>query len=334
MENKLVGLPPEEVLVQGRQLVEEMHREVAKVVFGPEMKGFIDFLILAVLADGHVVARANVGIGKTLGCTAIAQTIAGRFTKRQFRPDMLPSEISGFEIYNEEKRRFEIHHGPLYKTNIFLADEINRGTPKAQAALLEAMEERHLTISDRVFPLEEIFLILATRNPIEHEGTYDLPEAQLDRFFGQPDIADPSEETGLLILGDQEYWKAARVRLERVNPVMTPADLMTLRRAIFESVNVEERIDRYVWRLREATWKHPAIAYGSSPRGPINLKKAGTILAYLEGSDYVTPKHVKEKAVEIMAHRIFMKPEHQRTYGGKLRAADIIREILQNVHYD
>ncbi|MFZ2202399.1 MAG: AAA family ATPase, partial [Microgenomates group bacterium] len=244
------------ILERGQKVALAIEAEIHKVVFGPELHALADIMILAVFADSHIVVRAPVGLAKTLACTALAQTIGGVFNKRQFRPDMLPSELSGFPFYNQKTQEFEIQHGPLYRANVFLADEINRGTPKAQAALLEAMEERHLTVGSKVYKLEPVFLVLATRNPMEHEGTYQLPEAQLDRFFAQPVIRGISEDTGLKVLSDPDFWRSAGDRLQRVQPVTTPDEIVAIRQAIFTRIHVEPRMDRYIWRLVEATWKH------------------------------------------------------------------------------
>lgn len=321
-------LDSHEILQKGREVARNMETEIFKVVYGPELHALTDILIMAVFADCHVVVRAHVGLGKSLACSALAHTIGGTFNKRQFRPDMLPMELSGFEFYNQQTQAFEIHHGPLYGANVFLADEINRGTPKAQAALLEAMEEKHLTVGKIVYPLEPVFLVLATRNPMEHEGTYDLPEAELDRFMAQPIINDISEETGLQVLGDKDFWRSAGSRLTRVNTVTSPEEIMAIREAIFTTIRTEKDLDRYILKLVRATWKHPLVAYGSSPRGAINLKKAAIVAAFLAGHEYAIPEDVQRFAVDILAHRIFMKPEARIDQDSKSTAAAIIKEVV------
>lgn len=326
-------MSPQEALARGHEVVRDIEAEVAKVVFGEEMKVLVDFLILSVFADGHVVVRAPVGLGKTLACTAIAQAIGGVFRKRQFRPDMLPSELSGFKVYNQKTHGFEVEHGPLYGTNIFLADEINRGTPKVQSALLEAMEERHLTVGSEVYDLPEVFLVLATRNPIEHEGTYQLPEAQLDRFFGQPIIRNIAAPTGLAILADPDFWRSAHARLNRVSAVTTPAEIVAIREAIYGNVHVGPELDQYIWSLRDATWTHEMVDYGASPRGAINLKKAAMVAAFREGRDYAIPEDVQRYAIDILAHRVFFKPEYRDDATRDTSPADIVREIMNNVRY-
>jgi MoxR-like ATPase len=247
---------------------------------------------------------------------------------------MLPSELSGFEIYNQESHKFEIRHGPLFGANVFLADEINRGTPKAQSALLEAMEERYLTVGNHVYQLEPVFLVLATRNPMEHEGTYQLPEAQLDRFLAQPVINDISVETGLEVLGDPDFWRSASNRLRRVKVVTNPEEVIAIREAIFCGIHVEPRLDNYIWRLRDATWKNESVAYGSSPRGAINLKKAAMVAAFRAGRDFAIPEDVQRYAVDILAHRIFIKPEYRFDPQKESSPAKVIREVLNAVQFD
>lgn len=325
---------PEEILEHGRKVASSIEEEIFKVVYGPELHALADILILSLFADSHVVVRAPVGLAKTLACTALAHTISGTFSKRQFRPDMLPSELSGFEIFNQKTQQFEVRHGPLFGANVFLADEINRGTPKAQAALLEAMEERHLTIANNVYKLEPVFLVLATRNPMEHEGTYQLPEAQLDRFMAQAVIKTISQDTGLEVLGDLDFWRSASSRLQRVNQVTNPEEILVIREAIFTSIHTEKRLDRYIWRILEATWGHELVEYGSSPRGAINLKKAAMVAAFRDGRDYATPEDVQRYAVDILAHRIFLEPKVRSDSLRVKSPAKIIEEILDVVKPD
>lgn len=332
-KERLEQLPSQEILERGREVDKAIGAEILKVVYGPELRALTDILILAVFTDSHVVVRAPVGLAKTLACTALAHTIGGTFNKRQFRPDMLPSELSGVPFYNQKTQEFEIQHGPLFGANVFLADEINRGTPKAQAALLEAMEERHLTVGNKVYKLEPVFVVLATRNPMENEGTYQLPEAQLDRFLAQPIIRNISEETGLEVLSDPDFWRSASQRLLRVNQVTVPEEIVAIREAIFTNVHVESRFDSYILRLCDATWKHELVAYGSSPRGAINLKKAAMVAAFRAGRDYAIPEDVQRYAVDILAHRIFLKPE-VRFDPSSPSPAKVIREILDAVKPD
>lgn len=332
MESRLSRFQTDDqILVEGLKLLNDVQSEIARFVFGDEIRKLVEFLLMAGLANGHVLIRAHLGIGKTKTCRALARAIAGVAKRSQFRPDMLPSEISGYKVWNPKTETWEIRHGPLFGTNIYLADEINRAGPKTQSALLEAMEERVLSIEGEGYPLEPLFLVLATRNPIEHEGTYELPEAQLDRFFGQPGIDYPSEETQLQVLkgDDKEAWAEDRELLNRITPKMTPEDILILRKAIVKDIYVDEEIMRYAIRLGLATWDHKAIEVGASTRGAKNLVRAAKIAAFLEEEEFVTPEHIRRYAVEILAHRIFMKPSERAR--GEFKAVGIIEEILKDV---
>lgn len=334
-KSRFAGMSDEETLKLGRQIVTAISTEISKVVYGPEMKSLTDIMIMALLADSHVVVRAPVGMAKTLACNALAQTIGGTFNKRQFRPDMLASEISGSTTYNQKTHSYETRHGPLVGANVFLADEINRATPKSQSALLEAMEERYVTVDKNVFPLEPVFIVLATRNPIEHEGTYDLPEAQLDRFMAQPTIDGISEDTEMRVLTDIDYWRRSSHRLTKVQAVTSPEEILVLREAIFTGVHVEPRLSRYFVRLAEATRTHRHVEYGSSPRGPINLQKAATISAFLSGRNYATPKDVTQALfVNVMAHRIFLKQSARYDTANPVSAAGVAREVFDAVKFE
>ncbi len=324
-----------ETLERGRKIASAIETEVRKVVYGPELQPLIDILILALFADGHVLVQAPVGLAKTLTCAALAKTIGGVFNRLVFLPDMLPSVLSGYDVFNQETRQYEVQHGPLKDTHVFLADEINRATPKTQAALLGPMEQRHLTIGRKVFPLERVLLVLATRNPIEHDGTYDLPEAQLDRFLAQGTIPDISEETEMQILSDPDFWRPAEDRLQRIKPVTTPEEILTIREAIFANIHIEERLNLYISRLRQATWRHPLVAWGSSVRGSISLEKAVKVAAFRAGRDFAEPKEdlVKKYAIEILSHRIFLKQE-ARFAEKATSPAQVVREVLDEVKYD
>jgi len=220
-----------------------------------------------------------------------------------------------------------------------LADEINRTTPKTQAALLEAMSERRVTIDTRSYELPPVWMVLATRNPIEHEGTFDLPEAMLDRCLGQCDIAPPSVETLVRIIRAPDYERQMSERLERIPSIVSIADIVALRRAIFSKtadpagdyIYVDGRIDRYIAALVVKTWEHKAVAVGSSPRGAENLKKVATVVAYLAGYDFVAPQHVLRFIDPVLAHRIFLNPSERLRYGGEFRTADVVSEVVRSV---
>lgn len=329
--NSLAGLPPEEVISEGRKIVAGIKNELSKVIFGQEMEHLKDLAIATVLADGHLVTRAPIGLAKTLFCDAFGRTLGGSIVRVQLTPDTLPKDLKGFTVFNEETKKYEVLPA-VFREGVVgvLADEINRTPPKTQAAFLEAMEERRVTIvgiGNRELQLGEVFIVLANRNPIEHAGTYDLPEAQLDRFFAQAIIAEPSEETLLQVIGDGDYWRQSKVRLDqRVRAVTNPAEIVTLREAILGGgIHVDPQIDQYIVALVLATREHEAVkrqegdfgrGYGSSPRGAVNLKKAAKIAAFFAGRDYVLTEDVKRFAKDILAHRIFIKSEKKDEVSG------------------
>lgn len=335
MENRLVGLSNEEILTEGRGIITNVRDEVRKVVYGEELEYLIELLTIASLVDGgHVLVEAPVGFGKTTALDAFARAIGGRFNKIQCRPDMRPSAFSGFEIYNQKTREFEVRHGPFFGVNSVMVDEINRATPKALAALLEIMAEHRITIGAEVFPLEAFLRVIATRNPIELEGVFPLPEALLDRFLFQVVIREVSGATIAAILDDPEIHRSVKVRLARVEVVTNPAELLTLSDAIFATIYADKRIRNYIVRLWEAVNAHKTIGWQSSPRGPINLRNASRVIAYLNGMDYVGPEHVRRCGVEILAHRFFMDPEHRYDPGRDMSPEDIVREVLDHVNPD
>lgn len=334
-DSQFAGLTSVEVLTLGREKAQSIKTEIRKVVKGVEMDPLIDILVVArFVTKGHVIARAAVGVGKTITLRAYAKATRGEFSRVQCRADMLPSEITGYEMPNLKTGEIEVRDGPLFRKNVVLVDEINRATPVAQAPFLEAMEEQSLTVGKTTFKLEPDFQVLATRNPQEHEGTFDLPEAQLDRFFAQPLVEDPSEDTIMQILGDPDISEVDEL-LMRIDPIITPEQILIIRKAI-KTIHVDQRLDRYIARLRAATWKHPLIAWGASPRGAICLKQAAKVAAFLAGPRedeefgqgfFVTPDDVQRYAVDILAHRIFKKPE-RRIDSQAISTREIVQELI------
>lgn len=324
---------PAELLVRGREISSAIENEISKVVFGEEIKPLVDVLITALFAGEHVLARAPIGTAKTLTCSALALTIGGKFRRMQFLPDMLPSDIVGFETYNPKTREIEVHHGPLYGTNVILADEINRTTPKAQAALLGPMESRFLVIGSKVFPMRRPFLVFATRNPLEHEGVYELPEAQMDRFGFQPIIREASEDTLVRVLSPSDYHLQAEDRLEKIRAVTTPEEILAIHDAIFSEVHVEERLMRYIARLVIHARGHEAVKkYGAaSARGARFLQMAATVAAFRDGRTYVIPEDVQRYAVDVLAHRTFLKVAYHDEQGEEISPADVVQEALDRV---
>ena len=281
-------------------------------------------LVLAgLLADGHVLLEDVPGLAKTLTARSFAEVTGLRFARVQFTPDLLPSDVTGSSIWNQRDAEFAFRAGPIF-TNILLADEINRAPPKTQAALLEAMQERQVSTDGETRILEPPFLVLATQNPIEYEGTYPLPEAQLDRFVLRTGFGYPTPDA---------EWEMLERRLERgvddvvLQSVVDRETLLAMQRAV-EGVHVDESVGRYVVDLVTATRESPSVSVGSSPRGSLALVKLSRCRAALDGRDFVTPDDVKSVAVPALAHRLVLRPELwvQRRSG-----EDVVREILDQV---
>ena len=295
--------------------------EVERAVVGKRDR--LQLVLAGLLADGHVLLEDVPGLAKTLTARSFAEVTGLRFARVQFTPDLLPSDVTGSSIWNQRDAEFAFRAGPIF-TNILLADEINRAPPKTQAALLEAMQERQVSTDGETRVLEPPFLVLATQNPIEYEGTYPLPEAQLDRFLLRTGFGYPTADA---------EWEMLERRLERgvdeveLRSVVDRETLLAMQRAV-EGVHVDESVGRYVVDLVAATRESPSVSVGSSPRGSLALVKLSRCRAALDGRDFVTPDDVKSVAVPALAHRLVLRPELwvQRRSG-----EDVVREILDQV---
>jgi MoxR-like ATPase len=295
--------------------------EVERAVVGK--REVLQLVLLGLLADGNVLIEDFPGLAKTLAARSFARATSLRFTRIQFTPDLMPSDVTGSSIYNQREGDFEFRPGPIF-TNLLLADEINRAPPKTQAALLEAMQERQVTIEGRTYPLDPPFSVLATENPIEYEGTYPLPEAQLDRFLLRISFGYPSPE---------DEWRMLEARAERrtdeveIEPVVDGPALLELQRAV-EEVYVSESIGRYMVDLVRSTRESTRVAVGASPRGTLALLKLTRGRAALSGRDFVTPEDVKAVAGPALAHRLTLKPE---LWVQRIRGDDVVLESLETV---
>jgi MoxR-like ATPase len=295
--------------------------EVERAVVGKRDR--LELVLAGLLADGHVLLEDVPGLAKTLTARSFSEVTGLRFARVQFTPDLLPSDVTGSSIWNQRDAEFAFRAGPIF-TNILLADEINRAPPKTQAALLEAMQERQVSTDGETRLLERPFLVLATQNPIEYEGTYPLPEAQLDRFLLRTGFGYPTAEA---------EWEMLERRLERgvdeveLRPVVDRETLLAMQQAV-EGVHLDESIGRYVVDLVAATRENSSVSVGSSPRGSLALVKLSRCRAALGGRDFVTPDDVKSVAVPALAHRLVLRPELwvQRRSG-----EDVVREILDQV---
>jgi MoxR-like ATPase len=276
--------------------------EVEKAVVGK--RDALELLMLGLLADGHVLIEDYPGLAKTLVARSFAQVLDMEFGRIQFTPDLMPSDVTGSSVFRADSAEFEFRPGPVF-TNLLLADEINRAPPKTQSALLEAMAERQVTIDGQTRPLAAPFLVIATQNPIEYEGTYPLPEAQLDRFLLRLSVGYPSRDDEWEVLDRRMTRQTDRFELERVSDA---AEVVAMQAAI-EHVHVSQAIGLYMVDLAAATRTHPQVEVGASPRGTLALLKLSRCLATLRGRDFVTPEDVKHVAAPALAHRMTLRPE-------------------------
>ena len=283
----------------------------------------LELVLIGFLADGHVLLEDFPGLAKTLMARSFAQVCDMEFARIQFTPDLMPSDVTGSSIFNQATTQFEFRPGPIF-ANILLSDEINRAPPKTQAALLEAMQERQVTIEGVTHPLERPFLVLATQNPIEYEGTYPLPEAQLDRFLIRLGVGYPARE---------DEWQVLVRRMERegdeieLTPVIDGETLLRMQQAL-EQVHVSEEVGLYMVDLVAATRASPRVQVGASPRGTLALLRLSRGRAALQGRDFVTPDDVKAVAVPALAHRLTLRPE---LWVQRVSGEDLVREALASV---
>jgi MoxR-like ATPase len=299
---------------------EKIIRNVENVIIGKHDE--VQLTLIALLCQGHVLIDDVPGVGKTMLAKAIARSLGCTFKRIQFTPDMLPSDVTGVSVYDQSTGRFEFRAGPVM-ANIVLTDEINRATPKTQSALLEAMEEHQVTVDGVTHLLERPFLVLATQNPIEYEGTFPLPEAQLDRFLVRVSLGYPSPADEIRILEAQQYVHP----IETIEQAVDAEELLEMQESI-KDVYVHDAIKEYIVSLVSATRGHPDVYLGSSPRGALALYRTGQARSALLGRDYVIPDDVKALAEPTLAHRLIVNPT------AKIREVDprrVIKEILQAV---
>ncbi|HUJ91641.1 MAG TPA: MoxR family ATPase [Gaiellaceae bacterium] len=295
--------------------------EVERAVVGK--RDALELILMALLADGHVLLEDYPGLAKTLAARSFAQATSLGFARIQFTPDLMPSDVTGSSIFDQRAGEFSFLPGPIF-TNLLLADEINRAPPKTQAALLEAMQERQVTTEGVTRPLAAPFLVLATQNPIEYEGTYPLPEAQLDRFLMRTGIGYPSRDHEIEMLGRRIERGEDEVPLE---PVVDAPTLVAMQHAL-EQVHVAPAIEGYIVDLVAATRASRRLAVGSSPRGSLALMKLSRAKAALAGRDFVVPEDVKAIAVPALAHRLTLRPE---LWVQRIRGEDVVAETLETV---
>jgi len=305
------------------QFTDRVIHNVERVIVGKRHQ--IELLMAALLCQGHVLVEDVPGTGKTMLARATAASLGIQFKRLQCTPDLLPNDITGVSVFNQQTGAFDFRPGPVF-VNILLADEINRATPRTQAALLEAMQERQVTVDGVTRPLPPPFLVLATQNPIEYEGTFPLPEAQLDRFLVRLSLGYPEEDDEAQILRNLKKQHP----IESVEQVVDGSDLLQLHDVVSD-VHVDESLERYMVSIVRATRSHADVALGASPRGSLALYKTAQALAALHDRDYVVPDDVKTLAPITLAHRLIVKPESQLR--GRT-AQSILAEILEDTHLD
>jgi len=314
---------PQTDLTVVKESVEKVKAEVKKIIVGQD--AIIEMMIAAILADGHVLIEGVPGIAKTLLAKIIARTISADFSRIQFTPDLMPSDILGTSVFNMKTTEFEFNRGPIF-SNIILIDEINRAPAKTQSALFEAMEERQVTVDGVTYKLDEPFTVFATQNPIEHEGTYKLPEAQLDRFIFKVDMDYPLAEEEIKILLDLHNRKNIN-DLNLIQPVFTKEKLKQIREKV-RTAHLDEKVASYITQIVNNTRNNSDLYLGGSPRASISIMIGAKAMAAMNGRDFVTPDDVKMVVYPTLRHRVLLTPEKEME--GKT-PDDIIKTILERV---
>ncbi len=303
-----------------RTLGEKLKINLGKVIIGKDET--IHLTMIALLCQGHILIEDVPGVGKTMLARSLARSLGCQFKRIQFTPDMLPSDVTGVSIYNQNTKEFEYRPGPIM-AQIVLGDEINRATPKTQSALLEAMEERQVTVDGVTYTLPQPFIVMATQNPIEYEGTFPLPEAQLDRFLMRIDLGYTSMGNEIKILEQQQLIHP----ILELDPVVSVDEILEAQKAV-KHVHVSESVKRYIVEMVRETREHPEVYLGASPRGSLGLFKAGQARAALLDRDYVLPDDVKFLAPYTLAHRVMVSPAARLS---DVNAVKIVREIVDSL---
>lgn len=306
-----------------RNTVEQIKKELSTIIVG--QKDFIELLIISILADGHALIEGVPGIAKTVTAKLFAKTLKTEFNRIQFTPDLMPSDILGTSVFNAKTTEFEFKKGPIF-SNIILIDEINRAPAKTQAALFETMEERQATVDGTTYKMSEPFMVLATQNPIEQEGTYALPEAQLDRFLFKIKVSYPSVEEEIAILKNHHERKGEKPQ-DQIKAVLSPKKLLEFKKNIHEVV-VEQKILDYIANIINLTRTHPHLYLGASPRASIATLTAAKAFAAISGRDFVIPEDVKKALLPVLNHRVILTPEREME---GMTTENVIAMIVESV---
>ena len=310
-------------LSQLQASIQQLKNEISQTIVGQEK--MIDLLLVAILADGHVLIEGLPGVAKTLTAKLIAKAISVDFSRIQFTPDLMPSDVLGTSVYNIKSGEFEFKKGPVF-SDIVLIDEINRAPAKTQAALFEVMEERQVTMDGTTYRLKPPFLVLATQNPIEQEGTYRLPEAQLDRFLFKIEVNYPSLEEEIQIIEKAQFLKDKFTKAE-ITPVLTAEMVQAYRKSI-QDVHVEFSLLKYIAQITDQTRKHPSLYLGASPRASLAILNSSKAYAVIKGRDFVTPDDVVEVTQSVLIHRIILTPEKEME---GIELETVIKEIIHSI---
>src|SRR6478736_6639999 len=305
------------------QVVAQLQRSIARAIYGKEEA--IQLALITLFARGHLLIEDVPGVGKTTLAQALAKSFHCSFQRVQFTSDLLPSDVLGVSVYQPDTREFEFRPGPLF-ANIVLADEINRTTPRTQSALLEAMNEAQITVDGKTHPLPQPFLVIATQNPVEHHGTYPLPESQLDRFLMRVRMGYPDGESEREILRSE----AGTAQLELLEPVLTGADVLEMQQAVTQ-VRVDDSLVGYVLAIVRATRESEQFSLGVSPRGSQMLYRAGQAMAFLDGRNFCVPEDFKPLVVAVFAHRVAVNGRHSSTLKKSEQAEQLLRELVETI---
>lgn len=306
-----------------QQAVASVRNEIGKIIIGQDR--VVDLLIAALLSDGHVLIEGVPGVAKTLTAKLLAKTVSVDFKRIQFTPDLMPSDVVGTSVFNQKTSDFEFRYGPIF-SNIVLIDEINRAPAKTQSALFEAMEERQVTVDGQTTPLSKPFMVVATQNPVEQEGTYRLPEAQLDRFLFKINVDYPSLEHEIKIISD--YHGRRNVNdLNAVQKVLSAEQLQTFREKVY-GLHVDPNLIVYIAQVVNQTRNNSALFLGASPRASLALLTASKAVAAMRGRDFVTPDDIKFVAEPVLQHRVILTPEKEME---GLTAAEVVRQLIERV---
>ncbi|MBN8697588.1 MAG: MoxR family ATPase [Bacteroidetes bacterium] len=310
--------------LSGLQLaVSNIKSEVNKIIVGQDE--MIELLIAAILADGHVLIEGVPGVAKTLTAKLLSRTMSVQFSRIQFTPDLMPSDIIGTSVFNLKTSEFEFKQGPLF-SNIVLIDEINRAPAKTQSALFEAMEERQITVDGKTYPLTPPFIVLATQNPVEQEGTYRLPEAQLDRFIFKIEVDYPNLEDETRIIADFHSRKNS-IDLNSVNSVMNANDVKSFRDKVGE-IHIESHLISYIAKIVNQTRNNSSLYLGASPRASLSILTTSKAIAAMRGRDFVTPDDIKFVATPVLKHRVMLTPEKEMEGS---TTTEVIKQIIEKI---